>query len=260
MVAPLTSPTHDNAEAAFGLPITANEKGLPTITVGPVANFSVMSKVVSVKLDAVSENVNVVPPLANVSAGDPVAPTVVYVGALKSDESATARPSASNTVTVHEMTSLTRTYVVDKLVAPAHDSTDAAVADDTLNENGLPPEISALLDAIFSVTRNVVIAPGAAVNTNVKLAPPPTDVSVTAPVPPVVYVGTVKSVASPVVAAVADFVVTVHDITSPTRTTDVNPLTCPMQVSADATAGVPNTTNENGLFTITVLPDVFSVI
>ena len=54
--------------------------------------------------------------------------------------------------------SVTWNVVVDALVCPTHASTDAVVADDTLNENALPPEITAPLDDSCSVMPNAVDA------------------------------------------------------------------------------------------------------
>ena len=172
-------------------------------------------------LVAVNVNVNIVPPPTAVSAGVPVAPAAVYVGAVKSAARPTASPSASNTVTVHEITSLTRTYVVDKLVAPAHDSTDVAVGSVTLNEYGLFT-INAVPNVSFSVINSVVSIVEDAVSENVKLAPPLANVSAGDPVAPnVVYVGATKSPTMPTARPSASNTVTVHEIASPTRTTFV---------------------------------------
>lgn len=114
------------------------------------------------ELGAVSENLKVTPPVVVESAGLPV-PPLVYVGAKKSTVSPTAVPSASFTVIVQEMASFIRAYVVAPLVWLMHASVDAVVAEETLNENGLPLATSAKLVAIFSVTKNVVMAVGAAV-------------------------------------------------------------------------------------------------
>ena len=54
-----------------------------------------------------------------------------------------------------------------------HASVDAPVADDTLNENALPLAMYEPLADRVSVTKNVVTGEAAAVNTNVKLVPPP---------------------------------------------------------------------------------------
>ena len=96
------------------------------------------------------------PPPIVLSDAAPV-PPAVYVGTLKSLDSPIAVPLPSSTVTVHEIASFTRTYVVDALVCPTHASTDAVVADDTLNENALPPDINCPVELSFSVTSNVLL-------------------------------------------------------------------------------------------------------
>ena len=97
---------------AVGEPTTANEKGLPNIGLLVSAKLSVIFIVNSVVAGDVKENVNFVPPPTRVSIVLPEAPDV-YVGCTKSLLSPGAAPTVSNTVTVHEIASLTRTYVVD---------------------------------------------------------------------------------------------------------------------------------------------------
>ena len=137
----------------------------------------------------VKKNVYVVPPPTFTSDGEP-APPALNAGTEKSDDKATDAPSESSTVTVHEIASPTRTYVVDPLPCPTHASVDAVLALATLNENGLPPEINAPLNDSDSVIWNVAAAAPGAVKKNVKLVPPPIVFSDGVPTPPDVYVGT----------------------------------------------------------------------
>ena len=99
-------------------------------------SFSVIRNDVVITAGAVSMKLNDDPPFAVTSDGKPP-PLGPYVGTLKSPDNPFAAPAASSTVTVHEITSLNRTYVVLPYVWPLHDNVDAAVADDTLNVNGL---------------------------------------------------------------------------------------------------------------------------
>ena len=205
-----------------------NENGLPLSTLPPApASFSVTYSVVTVDVDAVKKNVNCVPPSDDTSDGVPVPPPVENTGTAKSPARPTPEPTPSITTTVHEIDSPTRTNVVEPLDCPLHDSTDATVADDTLNENGSPPLISALFDAKASVTKNVVTVDVAAVKKNVKLDPPfpvTSDGVPVAPTPPV-NAGAAKSDTRPVVTPADPTTLTVHDTASPTRTTVVSPLT-----------------------------------
>ena len=113
VVNPVIWPAQDRSELDVGVPMTVKANGLPTITVFPVDNVSVIKRVVTTTLVAVSVNVKDVPPPTAVSDGVPVAPAAVYVGTVKSDVRPTAGPSASNTDTVHEIASLKRTKVVE---------------------------------------------------------------------------------------------------------------------------------------------------
>ena len=254
----LVAPAHDSTDVAVGS-VTLNEYGLFTINAVPNVSFSVINSVVIIALDAVSENVKLAPPLANVSAGVPVAPNVVYVGATKSPTMPIARPSASNTVTVHEIASLTRTRFVKRLVAPAHDSTDAAVADDTLNENGLNVMAARFEDRV-SVMSSVVTAELDAVNAKVKDDPPPMAVSEVSPVAPLIEnAGVVKSVARPIALPMLSNTVTVHEMTSLTRTKLVDALVCPTHDKTEAVLG-DDTLKENGLPTIGSVDDVSSSV
>ena len=127
-----------------------NENGLP-VTTDPAApvRTSVMYNCNGV-LEAVRTNVKLAPPLARVRVGVPVAPVVEYVGVVKSLRNAIAPPNASIAVTVHEMTSPVRAAVVKPVVWPTHARVEAAVADDTLNEKGLPVTTESVV-ASFSV-------------------------------------------------------------------------------------------------------------
>ena len=88
-----------------------NEYGLFTSNADAALSFSVIIKVVTAEVEAVNENVNDVPPTDD-KADKPVAPPAEKVGVKKSPTIATADPSASNTVIVHEIFSLTRTIFV----------------------------------------------------------------------------------------------------------------------------------------------------
>ena len=187
VVNPFTCPTHDSTDAVVGTPNTPNVNGLPTAA-PPLVKSSLTWNVVVDAAGDVKKNVYVVPPPTFSSDGAPD-PPALYTGTEKSDDTATDGPSESSTVTVHEIASFTRTYVVDPLPCPMHASVDAVLALATLNVNGLPPEINAPLDDSDSVIWNVAAAPAGAVKKNVKLVPPPTVTSDGVPDPPDVYVG-----------------------------------------------------------------------
>ena len=108
----LTCPRHASCddEVADDTFIT---NGLPTIGAVPVASFSVICSVVVGAAGAVKKNVKPAPLPAMLNAGVPV--PELMVGTVKSPATAIAGPSASNTVTVHEINSLTRTTVPDVL-------------------------------------------------------------------------------------------------------------------------------------------------
>jgi len=76
---------------------------------------------------AVNQKLNEAPPLVVVRATAP-RPDGPYVGTEKSAATAMAGPEAPMTVMVHEMGSLTRTYVVAPFVSPTQDSVEATVA------------------------------------------------------------------------------------------------------------------------------------
>ena len=170
-----------------------------------------------------------------------------------------AAPAASFTVTVHEMSSFTRTYVVDMAVCPIHDNVDDAVADVTLNVNVLPVSGNVPV-ASFSVIWNDAVMAAGAVKKNVNVDPPLVVANVMAPAPVGPYVGAVKSDETPVVAPAAFFTVTVHDKISRMRTTVVDALVWPTHVSVDDVDGTPSTANENVLPVMAVPPLSFSVI
>ena len=77
--------------------------------------------------------------------------------------------------------------------------------------------------------------------------PPPIVLSAGVPMPPALYVGTLKSADIPEFTPFAPNTLTVHEIASFTRTTVVDALTCPTHDSTDAVVGTPNTPNVNGL-------------
>ena len=113
----LVWPLQAKLDVVAGTPNTENVNGLPPTGAVPLTSFSVTCRVVVDALGAVKKNVKLVPPPTVTSAGVPVAPTpVVKIGVVRSLLKATAVPNASRTVTVHEITSLTRTYVVVALV------------------------------------------------------------------------------------------------------------------------------------------------
>ena len=136
---------------------------------------------------------------------------------------------------------------------------DAAVADVTLNANVLPVMGIELLVSL-SVIWNDAVIPAGAVKKNVNVLPPLAVARVTAPAPDGPYVGTEKSVTKPVVAPLADITFTVHVTISLIRTTVVDPLVCPIQLSTDEIVGVPRTANENVLPVMAVPLLSFSVI
>jgi len=131
----LVWPMHDSVDDAVGVPSTANENVLPVITLPPLS-FSVMANTAVITVGAVTKKLNVEPELVVTNVGDP-APLGPNTGTMKSDEIATEAPAASLTVTVHEITSLTRTYVVPAFSCPTHDRVDDTVADVTLKVRGL---------------------------------------------------------------------------------------------------------------------------
>ena len=179
---------------------------------------------------------------------------------LKSAAIPMAAPAASRTLTVHEIISLVRTYVVAMLVCPTHDSVDAAVGDDTLNANVLPMIGVELLVNLSVIWNDAVITVGAVMK-NENVEPPFTLESATLPLPEGPYTGTEKSVLNPVVAPLDVITFTVHEISSDIRTNVVDPLLCPTQLNTDDVDGVPRTANEKLLPTRLVPPAVsFSVI
>ena len=110
----LVWPLQAKLDVVAGTPNTENVNGLPPTGAVPLTSFSVTCRVVVDALGAVKKNVKLVPPPTVTSAGVPV--PELMTGVTKSDASATAVPKLSKTVTVHEITSLTRTYVVVALV------------------------------------------------------------------------------------------------------------------------------------------------
>ena len=180
VVEPLVCPIHDKIDDVDGVPNTPNENVLPVMAV-PDESFSVTMNNDVGTAGAVTTKLKDAPPLvvASVATPDPDGP---YVGAAKSPAIAIALPAASLTVTVHEISSLARTYVVRPVVCPIHDSVDAAVADVTLNANVLPvigkdPLVS------LSVIWNTAVITAGAVKKNVNVDPPLTVASVVTPPP-----------------------------------------------------------------------------
>ena len=116
------------------------------------------------------------------------------------------------------MTSSTRTIVVDPDTCPMQESTDAVEGTPKMvNKKGLPASGVALALS-FSDIKNVVADEDGAVKKNENAVPPPRVVSVGDPLPPVVYVGLEKSLATPIDGPVASSTVTVQQMTSLTRT------------------------------------------
>ena len=155
------------------------------------AELTVGAVTTKLKDDPLAKDVNVARP-------PPLGP---YVGAAKSELTENAAPTASDTLMVHEISSLTRTNVVAKLVCPMHDSLEAVVADETLKLNELPV-IAADPTLTLSVTKNVDAIVGA-VKKKVNVTPALAVDSVLTPDPLGPYVGTVKSAATPLVAPAA---------------------------------------------------------
>ena len=122
-----------------GTPITANEYAVPP-DISDAPTFSVIRNTVVGAAGAVKKKLKVAPPFVDVNAGVPVpgVPVVSYVGTVKSDEIPTEPPVASKTVIVQEISSLTRTYVVNPPVCPMQDKTEETVGEDILNANELP--------------------------------------------------------------------------------------------------------------------------
>ena len=102
---------HDKIDDVDGAPKTANENVLPVMAV-PDESFSVTMNNAVGTAGAVTTKLNDAPPLVVASVATPE-PDGPYVGAEKSPAMAMALPAASITVTVHEISSLARTYVVD---------------------------------------------------------------------------------------------------------------------------------------------------
>ncbi len=175
-----------------------------------------MAKTVETAVGADTKKLKAVPPF-KVTSETKLLPLGPYVGVAKSEESATATPEASFTVTVQEMTSPSRTYVVPALLCPTHDNVDNVVALETLNVVGLP-RIAVILVERFSVITNVAAMAEEAVTTKLNVDPPSLLVNEGIPLPESPYVGTVKSLVKPVVTPAAFLTVTVHEINSLTRT------------------------------------------
>ncbi len=146
-----------------------------------------------------------------------------YAGTVKSVESAIAAPVPSFAVTMHEINSLTRTYVVAMFSCPTHDMVDDTVADVTLNDKGLFRILAPELNS-FSVTKNGVVAAAGAVTKKENEKPALGVTSAGRPEPLGPYIGTLKSVESPVVIPTPSLTVTVHDIFSLIRTIVVDVL------------------------------------
>ena len=90
--------------------------------------------------------------------------------------------------------------------------------------------------------------------------PPPIVLSAGVPIPPALYVGTVKSSLMAYTTVLPFMTVIVHEIASFTRTTVVDALTCPTHDSTELLVGVSAIKNVNGLpLTAALLLTVFSV-
>jgi hypothetical protein len=143
------APAHVRTEFVVGKLATIKVKGLEFINALSDVNSSVMTKADVTAIGAVKKNVKVDPPFTVVRTGA-TEPPIPYVGTEKSEDSATAAPAASKTVMVHDIGSLTLTYVVAMLVFPMHSKVEAVVAELTLKVKVLP-EIGAVVSVSFSV-------------------------------------------------------------------------------------------------------------
>ena len=133
---------------------------------------------------------------------------------VKSENSASDGPLPFMHVTVQLMDEPTRTRAfAEQLI------TEATVGYDKIAiENGLPPEMIALLAVNFSVMRNDVRSKFGAVIEKANLAPLLTVCNDGLPDPPDVYVGSTKSAASATSTPPTPATVTVHDMSSSIRT------------------------------------------
>ena len=165
---------------------------------------------------AVKKKLNVLPPFTDVNLGEPL-PTRPYVGTLKSVERPVVGLNAFMTVTVHEITSLIRTTVDEVLVWPMHNSVDDAVGvPSTANENVLP--VITLPPLSFSVMANTAVITVGAVTKKLNVEPELVVTNVGDPAPLGPNTGTMKSDEIATEAPAASLTVTVHEITSLTRT------------------------------------------
>ena len=97
------------------MPATTKLYELPRMEAPPLS-FSVIRKEGWLATGAVIENLNAAPPFNEAKVGTP-APFGLYVGIAKSDDNPMALDGTeSRTVTVQEIRSLVRTYVVPALV------------------------------------------------------------------------------------------------------------------------------------------------
>ena len=111
----LVCPTHDSVDDTDGVPNTANENELPDMAAPLLKSFSVIRSTAVITDGAVRTKLKVLPALVVVKMGLPL-PLGPYTGVAKSvDNPVESVIEASFTVTVHEITSLTCTYVVEPL-------------------------------------------------------------------------------------------------------------------------------------------------
>ena len=238
VVEPLTWPVQARAEEFDGNPRTLKMKGLPDMAKLPLVRRSITWNVDCAAVGDETTKAKLEPPLLETSDGLPT-PPAEYVGARKSELRPTAEPSVSRTVIEQEMSSDTRTYVSEALACPTQASVDAMPGEETLNENGLPPEMRANVVDSFSVTRNMEFAASGAEKANVKLVPPPCARSVGVPRPPVEYVGIEKSVERPATLwPLGPMAAIVQLISSLMRTTVVDPLVAPEHDNSDCAVEV----------------------
>jgi hypothetical protein len=107
----------------------------------------VIKNIATVVLGAVRKNEKLVPPFIELSVAAPDPP--MPYEPVKSLDNPTATPVASRTVIVHEISSLVCASVVDMLICPTHESSEAPLGFDTFIENGLPPDM--VLPSVLTV-------------------------------------------------------------------------------------------------------------
>ena len=195
---------------------TLNVKELPEMGAEPEERVSVIAKTVVMTAGAVTTKVYSDPPPTDVSEATPD-PEGPYVGTEKSKESAVVVDAASLTVTVQESNSPIRTTVVERLVCPVQDRTEAAVGvPSTAKAKELPVIDAAVLSV--SVMRKVAVITLGAVTTNPNENPPFGVAIDGAPEPDGPYVGALKSPGRATAIELASRGVITQVITSLTRT------------------------------------------